>query len=144
MRSERFLTASSTFVVPTTLTAAPSGGFARQNGTCSAARWMTFVTLVLVEGPLEVGEVGDVTLDARHPRRVVWRHGQSEAVVVIAEIERHDGNLSLDQLAHDPCADAAIGPGDQDAGLGGRRCHGGHGTGAPVGSAYRAARNADG
>ena len=42
-RPERRLTASKTLTVPTTLTRAPSGGSARQNGTCSAARWMTFV-----------------------------------------------------------------------------------------------------
>ena len=41
--SPRRLTASNTLTVPTTLTRAPSGGSARQNGTCSAARWMTFV-----------------------------------------------------------------------------------------------------
>src|SRR5438093_4832524 len=39
MRSARRRTASKTFTVPTTFTAAPNGGFPRTNGTCSAARW---------------------------------------------------------------------------------------------------------
>src|SRR5215208_3823109 len=36
-------TASNTLTVPTTFTRAPSGGSARQNGTCRAARWITCV-----------------------------------------------------------------------------------------------------
>src|SRR5262249_55792 len=43
IRSLRRLTASKTLTVPTTLTRAPSAGSARQNGTCSAARWITRV-----------------------------------------------------------------------------------------------------
>src|SRR5262245_59576320 len=43
MRSRRCATAWKTLTVPTTLTRAPSGGSARQNGTWSAARWMTWV-----------------------------------------------------------------------------------------------------
>src|SRR5918993_767676 len=43
MRSARPPTASKTLTVPTTFTRAPSGGSARQNGTCRAARWMTWV-----------------------------------------------------------------------------------------------------
>ena len=43
IRSARRRAASNTLTVPTTLTCAPSGGSARQNGTCSAARWITFV-----------------------------------------------------------------------------------------------------
>ncbi len=38
----RRLTASKTLMVPSTFTRAPSGGSARQNGTWSAARWMTW------------------------------------------------------------------------------------------------------
>jgi hypothetical protein len=43
-RCGRAFAASKTLTVPSTLTRAPSGGSARQNGTCSAARWMTCVT----------------------------------------------------------------------------------------------------
>ena len=61
----RRLTASNTLTVPSTLTRAPSGGSARQNGTCSAARWITRVDAALVEHALERRQVGDVACTRR-------------------------------------------------------------------------------
>ena len=60
IRSARRRTASKTLTVPTTLTSAPRGGSARQNGTCKAARWMTFVIAAGIEDALDRRQVGDV------------------------------------------------------------------------------------
>ena len=70
---------------------------------------------MLVERALEVGEVRDVTAYPRHTLGRVCLHRQAEAVVVVAEVERDDGDLALHELAHDPGADAAVGAGDEDA-----------------------------
>ena len=68
------------------------------------------------------------------------RHRQSEAVVVVAEVERDDGDLSRDELAHDPGADAPVGAGDEDARCG--RAWPSAGT-VPEGSARRRSRSWD-
>ena len=52
---------------PTTLTRAPSGGSARTNGTCSAARWITCVTPRSSHRAAQLLQVGDVARDAVEP-----------------------------------------------------------------------------
>ena len=65
IRSRRPFTASKTFTVPTTFTAAPSDGSARQNGICRAARWMTCVISRSSRTRSSSARVGDVALDER-------------------------------------------------------------------------------
>ena len=108
MRSARRAAASSTLTVPTTFTRAPSGGSARQNGTCSAARWITCVIAVLVERALERVEVGDVAAHAgERGERVVVEH-QPQAVVVVGGVERDDRPALARQLRDHPRADAPV------------------------------------
>ena len=122
MRSERRRTASKTLTVPTTLTSAPSGGFARQAGTCNAARWMTVVIACSSSArSIEARSVmSPFTILDR--RQLVRRSDRSQAPRVTADVEGDDRRPLPSQGAHGPGPDAAEGARDEDPLLAARRC----------------------
>ena len=101
------LTASKMLTVPTTLTSAPRGGSARQNGTWSAARWMTFVMPLGVQDRLDRRQVGDVAGHEGDGRKLVRGHDQPQATRIAAHVEGDDLPPLADQAADRPGADAA-------------------------------------
>ncbi len=106
-------TASNTLTVPTTLTRAPSGGSARTNGTCSAARWITWVIPCSSNAPLQLGQVGDVAAHLGQRLELVGVEQQPQPVVAAAEVVGDHAAAVVEQLADGPGADAAVGAGDQ-------------------------------
>ena len=68
--------ASNTFTVPTTFTAAPKLGSARQNGICSAARWITRSTPAMAAATASPSVMSPVTRsksNGRPPATNSWR-----------------------------------------------------------------------
>ena len=106
--------ASSTRIVPTTFTSAPRSGSATTRGTWSAARWTIRVipfsatsssstpaavrSAVTYDQPVQ--ELGsDDPLDPQRPR---------------GDVGGDDGQPRLQQVAHDPGADASFAAGDEE------------------------------
>ena len=107
--------ASNTLTVPTTLTMAPSGGSAAQNGSCRPARCTTCVipwsattsATSRAAGHVERGEVG---LAASPSLR-----DELEAAQVRAQVGGHYRDALVEQQPDRPGADAAGGAGDQES-----------------------------
>ncbi len=70
--------------------------------------------LVLVERPLDGGELGDVALDDLEPVEVVAEH-ELEAVARVAEVVADDVVTVVEHAARDPGAEAAEHAGDEDS-----------------------------
>ena len=114
-RCGRAFAASKTLTVPSTLTRAPSGGSARQNGTCSAARWITCVMpcssiarssaarSVMSPATCGIAATASASSSSRSRRGSVERSNVTT------------GRPSADELGRDPGADAAVGAGDEEA-----------------------------
>ena len=62
---------------------------------------------MVVEHALEVGEVGDVAVDARERRELFVAQREAEPVVAAAEVVGHDGLLAIEQRADDPRTERA-------------------------------------
>ena len=70
---------------------------------------------VLVDRPLERGQVGDVALDPREPGERVVVEQQAQAMEVVGGVERHDRGALSRELRDGPRADAAVGARDEIA-----------------------------
>ena len=70
---------------------------------------------VLVDRPLERGQVGDVALDPREPGERVVVEQQAQPMEVVGGVERDDRGALRDELRDGPCADAAVGARDEVA-----------------------------
>ena len=99
--------------MPATLTRIPSGGFARTNGTWSAARWTTRVISCSSSARSSALEVGDVAADERDPVGVVAEH-EVEPRGVVAEVVADDLVAVGERRARDPGAEAAEDAGDEE------------------------------
>ena len=116
----RAFTASKTTTVPTTLTRAPRTGSARQNGTCSAARWTTCVISCSSRASAESVAVGDVARHERHALALLLVEDQPEAAVVVTEVVADRVFAVVEQRLDRPRADAAERAGDERAAAGGQ------------------------
>ena len=71
--------------------------------------------VVLLHHALEVGEVGDVAVDARERRELLVAQREPQPVVAAPEVIGHDGLAAVEQRAHGPRAEGAECAGHQIA-----------------------------
>src|SRR5205085_694988 len=65
--------------------------------------------------PLQVGQVGHVAGDERHPPHLLVGQDEAEPPGVLAEVVDEGGVAALQQVADDPAADAAVAAGQEHA-----------------------------